>query len=72
MEKINHAMDEADPEEMMKAAHSLKGSSASLGIEGVSTLAREIEAAGRDGSLEVGDLVAELEELLEVAAEELQ
>ncbi|MBU0481422.1 MAG: Hpt domain-containing protein [Proteobacteria bacterium] len=72
LEKINEALDDADPEGVMKAAHSLKGAAASLGIEGVRAIAYEIERAGREGSLEIGDWVAELEELLEVAAEELE
>ena len=72
MEKIYLALDEADPEALMKAAHSMKGAAASLGIGGVRALAYEIETAGREGSLEVGDTAAELEDLLEMAVEELK
>ena len=72
LEKINNAMDSNDPEELMKAAHSMKGAAASLGVEAVRELAYEIETAGRDGNIEVGDTVAELEELLEIAVEEMK
>jgi HPt (histidine-containing phosphotransfer) domain-containing protein len=72
LDKIHLALDEADPEALMKAAHSMKGAAASLGIDGVRELAYELETAGREGSLEVGDTVSELEELLEIAAEELK
>jgi HPt (histidine-containing phosphotransfer) domain-containing protein len=47
------------------AAHSIKGASASLGVEGISKLAAEIEKAGRQGELvRAGAMLADLAELL--------
>ena len=48
-------------EDIVREAHSLKGSSGMLGMRRVSQLAGDIEAGARDGT-PVADLIAELKE----------
>ncbi|HEB70626.1 MAG TPA: Hpt domain-containing protein [Desulfobulbus sp.] len=49
--KLCQAAASGDAEGVVAAAHSLKGASASLGIEGIRVLALEIETAARAGSV---------------------
>lgn len=51
LEKIKAGAAAKDPVAMGEAAHSIKGASASLGVEAVRVLAYEIEKAGRSGDL---------------------
>ncbi|HHD63676.1 MAG TPA: Hpt domain-containing protein [Desulfobulbaceae bacterium] len=51
-EKLCQAAASGDTEGVVAAAHSLKGASASLGIEGIRLLAQEMEAAAREGSVD--------------------
>jgi len=51
-EKLSQAAEAGDAEGVVAAAHSLKGASASLGIEGIRALALEIETAAREGSVD--------------------
>ncbi len=63
--RIKDGIKENDPETLGNAAHSIKGASASLGIEGIRIVAYEMEKAGRDGDLDkaIGFLV-DLESLI--------
>ncbi len=56
-------------EDLRRAAHTLKGSSASLGANGLAEVCREVEAAARDGDLDglgpkVDAIAAELDEVV--------
>jgi HPt (histidine-containing phosphotransfer) domain-containing protein len=46
------AIENGNMEGVVTAAHSIKGASSSLGFEGISTLAMEMEKAARAGSIE--------------------
>jgi HPt (histidine-containing phosphotransfer) domain-containing protein len=51
----------ADRDAFRRAAHSLKSTSESLGATEMATVARELEALGRSGTLsEVGDRIEQL------------
>jgi histidine phosphotransfer protein HptB len=57
-----------DSQKVSGAAHSIKGASASLGIDGITLIAKEIETDARAGSLlaaqaQVGELVEMMIEL---------
>ena len=52
-EQLQAAVQSNDPGGVASAAHSLKGASASLGIEAIRQLALVMEADGRKGSVEV-------------------
>lgn len=55
-----------DPAAMGDAAHSIKGASASLGIEGVRRIADDLEKAGKAGDLQrAKSYLPGLEEVLE-------
>lgn len=65
-QQLQQGVAQGDAAVVMRAAHSLKGAAASLGIEGIRQLALEMEADGRNNSVEVarGKLAA-MGELLE-------
>lgn len=52
LNKIEISIGANDPEGTAKAAHSLKGSSGSLGFDAISEAAMKIEKNAREGSLE--------------------
>jgi HPt (histidine-containing phosphotransfer) domain-containing protein len=68
LQKIKDAAEAGDAKSAGEAAHSLKGASASLGVEAVRVIALEIEKAGKSGDLEIArnrlpllaDLVSQL------------
>ncbi len=60
LSRIREALAAANPEELMHAAHSLKGASASMAVEKIRAVAYELECAGRDGRLDVADQVETL------------
>ena len=63
--RINDGLVGEDPVAVADAAHSIKGASASLGVEGVRKIAAELEKKGRAGDLSQGrELAAQLTELL--------
>ncbi len=73
LEQIRAAHAAEDAQALGAAAHTLKSSSAQLGAESVSALAKELEMRGRQGSLEdtrelILDLAADLEEVHETLA----
>lgn len=69
--QLQQAVTNGNADGVMRAAHSLKGAAASLGIEGIRQLAYKIETDGRNGSIEVareqltamGDLLTQLQAL---------
>ena len=69
--KLCQAAESGDADGVVAAAHSLKGASASLGIEGIRLLAMEMETAAREGSVdcavekqqEMAELLTEVEKL---------
>lgn len=63
--RMREALAQSDAAALAEAAHSIKGASASLGVEGVRKLAADLEKSGRKGDLHrCGALLAELAELL--------
>jgi len=69
-EKLCQAAETGDAAGVVAAAHSLKGASASLGLEGIRVLALEIETAAREGSVACAlEKKAELAELLNAVKE---
>lgn len=52
--RINDALAAGDAVAVADAAHSIKGASASLGVEGVRKIAAELEKTGRSGDLSQG------------------
>ena len=75
LEQIRAAHAAEDAQALGEAAHTLKSSSAQLGAETVSALAKELEMRGRQRSLEgtrelILDLAADLEEVHEALAAE--
>lgn len=53
LEQLRRAVVADDPTGVLTAAHSLKGASASLGMEGIRQLALVMESDGRNGSVTV-------------------
>ncbi len=51
LDKIESSIEANNPDGASKAAHSLKGSSGSLGLDAISEAARKIEKHAREGSL---------------------
>lgn len=54
-QQLKRAVAAGDAAGIVSAAHSLKGASASLGIEGVRQLATAMETAAREGSVNVAE-----------------
>ena len=67
LKKLCQAAESGDTDGVVAAAHSLKGASASLGIEGVRLLALEIETAARQGSVDIA--IAKQQEMADLLAE---
>lgn len=70
-QQLQEAVSAGNTDGIIAAAHSLKGAAASLGVEGIFALAKEIEMAGRDNRLEglegptaeMGSLIEQLQEI---------
>lgn len=68
--RINEGLAAENAVAVADAAHSIKGASASLGVEGVRKIAAELEMKGRAGDLSQGNaLAAQLAALLTAFAE---
>lgn len=52
IEAVEGALDQADADALVRPAHTLKSSSATLGAKRLSTLARTLEMAGRTGAID--------------------
>ena len=64
--QLREAINANDVQAVIRAAHSLKGASASLGIEGIRTVAAAMESDARNGSVAVArEKIGEISELLE-------
>ena len=74
IEAIGAAADARDADALVRPAHTLKSSSATLGAARLSTTARELETLGRSGALDstVGDLVGRVREEWPVTAAALR
>jgi PAS domain S-box-containing protein len=60
---LRRSLDEPNPEELRRAAHTLKSNGATLGAETFAELCRELEQQAKDGRLEgAGDLVDKIEQ----------
>lgn len=66
---LNQAVSEGDSDLLFKAAHTLKGSSASIGAIPLSKLSKQVELVGREGSL--ADVVPKIK-LLEAEYERVK
>ena len=63
--QLQQAVEAQDAEGVVRAAHSLKGASASLGIEGIRQVAMAMEADARTASIRVAkERLGEMEALL--------
>jgi HPt (histidine-containing phosphotransfer) domain-containing protein len=63
LDSIRRAMAAGDPDALVRTAHSLKGSAATLGAERMAELCRQIEVSGRAGEVpEAQGLLEPLEE----------
>lgn len=63
--QLQQAVEAQDAEGVVRAAHSLKGASASLGIEGIRQVAMAMEADARTASVRVAkERLGEMEALL--------
>ncbi len=69
MVTIRSAVEQADASALQTAAHSLKGSSGTLGAAGMAAICGDLEARGRDGldghAAEAQDAMGKLEQELE-------
>ena len=75
LDAIETALKEGDAEALVRPAHTLKSSSATLGAMELSALARTLEMAGRSGSLGDAETTGAAEALrgtAEAAANELR
>lgn len=63
LQKIRQALAAGEAEGVADAAHSIKGASASLGVEGLREVAHDIEKKGRAGQLDAIEL-GQIEELV--------
>nr|WP_320012845.1 Hpt domain-containing protein [uncultured Desulfobulbus sp.] len=66
LEQLQQAINSEDTDGVVRAAHSLKGASASLGMEGIRDIAMAMESDARDGSVAVArQKIDEMSALLE-------
>lgn len=66
LQLIRDGIAESDAAQVAGAAHSIKGAAASLGIDGIAELVKEIEDDSKGGSLNSARLhLASLEEMLD-------
>jgi HPt (histidine-containing phosphotransfer) domain-containing protein len=73
LEAIRAAIGEGDAVKLRKAAHSLKGQSANLGLRRVAALSAEIEKKGMNGTVEgAAALLTQLEAAYEWACRALE
>ena len=71
LEAMRAALESTDVESFRRNAHSLKSNANTFGAMELGELAKELEAMGRDGNLEIGSRLEVLVEAYEKAAKEL-
>lgn len=59
LDELVRAIQKADPALAVRSSHSIKGASASLGFEAISSLAEEVEMKARRGVLDGAEKAAE-------------
>jgi HPt (histidine-containing phosphotransfer) domain-containing protein len=65
LQLIKDAIKDGNPEKVAAAAHSIKGASSSLGIDGITQAVKSVEEDGKNGSLnEATRLLTQLEQML--------
>jgi HPt (histidine-containing phosphotransfer) domain-containing protein len=65
LQLIKDAIKDKNPSQVASAAHSIKGASASLGIDGITQIVKSVEEGGKNGSVEeASNLVSQLEQML--------
>ncbi|MEA1866619.1 MAG: Hpt domain-containing protein [Thermodesulfobacteriota bacterium] len=70
LDKLQSGIDDGNPEDVAKSAHSLKGTSGNLGLMEFSEIAKEIEEKGRNNQLEgTAEATQALRERLKAIAE---
>jgi HPt (histidine-containing phosphotransfer) domain-containing protein len=73
MAEARRSLDENRTTDLKRAAHTLKGNSATLGAMALSALARELEFAARDNALDgAGELLARIQSAYDEALPALQ
>lgn len=60
--QMKSALTNKDAESFRRAAHSMKSNAATFGAMGLSMLAKELEASGRENNLEIGNRLEVMEE----------
>lgn len=71
LDAMRTALEANDVESFRRNAHSLKSNAHTFGAIELGELAKELEAMGRDGNLEIGSRLEVLVEAYEKAADEL-
>lgn len=71
LDAMRTALEVNDVESFRRNAHSLKSNAHTFGAIELGELAKELEAMGRDGNLEIGSRLEVLVEAYEKAADEL-
>ncbi len=73
IELLEGAISAADPEELRKVAHSLKGSSSNICAAQLSELARQLEHLGKEGSVDgASEIYQQLKSEFAMVSEVLQ
>ncbi len=73
MDQVRTGVEQADPEEAERGAHSLKSSAANIGAETLRTLATAIESAALDEDIErLKEVLPEIEAAYAAAMAELE
>jgi CheY-like chemotaxis protein len=73
LETMRRALEQGDPEEVRRAAHTLKSNGATFGGEDLSQLCRELEQRAKDGRLDgAGELADRIEQSYARLAESVQ
>ncbi len=66
LQLIKDAIRDGNPGQVAAAAHSIKGASASLGIDGITQAVKSVEEDAKNGSVEkASNLLSQLEQMLD-------
>lgn len=64
MVEIKKGLNNGNPEAVAEAAHSMKGAAASMGLADMRAIAYDIEMSGRNGNLDITDLVNRMDRII--------